>query len=739
IKGKFDQFKRDIPFSAWVQALQNLMRQLLTESTDKVQQWKAKILAALGENGQIITDVIPELELVIGKQPPVPELEGSAAQKRFNRLFGKFIRVFATKEHPLVIFLDDLQWADSASLKLMQWLMSEGNTRYLLLIGAYRDNEISGAHPLMLTLNEIRNAHHDRQQAGPIINQITLAPLDQSSLNRLIADTLSCPPQRAEPLSELVFTKTNGNPFFTNQFLKSLHEDGLITFDPPQSSLTKGGWQCDIAKVRTLVTNNDVVEFMALQLQKLPINTQTVLQLAACIGNSFDLATLSIVYEKSQAETANDLWRALQEGVIMPVSEVYKFFQDAESVGPGQASELSVSYKFLHDRVQQAAYFLIPEDQKQSTHLKIGRLLLSNTPEKKREEKIFDIVNPLNYGVELITQPIERDKLAKLNLIAGRKAKAATAYAAALRYLTVGLELLAVTHSWQNQYELTLALYGEAVETAFLNGDFEQMNSWAEVVQNHAKTLLDKVKVYEVLIQANVAQNKLKEAVNTALQVLKPLGVEFPEQPSQLDIQQGLEETASILSGRRIEDLIDLPLMTQPYQLAAMRILSTVWAAAYQVVPELMLLIVFKLVNLSLKHGNAPVSAYAYTNYGLILCGVVGDIDSGYQFGQLALSVLERLDAKELKAKIFAVVNATIQHWKQHLRSTLKPLLDAYQSGVETGDLEFASHGAYLYGFHSYFSGKPLATLEPEMAIYSEALSQLKQETNLNYHKIYRQ
>ncbi|MEG3842382.1 serine/threonine-protein kinase PknK, partial [Microcoleus sp. herbarium14] len=514
IKGKFDQFKRDIPFSSWVQAFQNLIRQLLTESAAEVQKWRLKILEALGDNSQVIIDVIPELERLIGKQPEVPELEGNAAQNRFNLLFQKIIRVFATKEHPLVIFLDDLQWADSASLKLMQLLMSETDTRYLLLIGAYRDNEVFRAHPLMLTLDEIRSY-------SATVNQITLAPLDQPSLNRLIADTLICPLERAIPLTELVFTKTKGNPFFATQFIKSLHEDGLISFDftppyqrvaslqtPPYQGVARGGWQCDIAQVRTLALTDDVVEFMAIQLQKLPTNTQEVLKFAACIGNEFDLATLAIVYQKSQSETAADLWKALQEGLVIPIAEVYKFFQDSESVELAQTSDLSVPYRFLHDRVQQAAYLLIPESQKQFTHLEIGQLLLRKgghggtaPTEAEKEEKIFDIVNQLNIGVELITDQIERKELAQLNLIAGHKAKTSTAYEASLKYLNVGRKLLA-KDSWQTSYELTLVLYVEATESAYLSTDFELMEQLAAIVLQQARTILDKVKVYEVKISA---------------------------------------------------------------------------------------------------------------------------------------------------------------------------------------------------------------------------------------------
>ncbi|HAZ47652.1 MAG TPA: serine/threonine protein kinase [Cyanobacteria bacterium UBA11369] len=754
IKGKFDQFKRDIPFWAWVQAFQNLMRQLLTESATEVQKWQVKILEALGENGQVIIDVIPELEHLIGKQPEVPELEGNAAQNRFNLLFGKFIRLFATKEHPLAIFLDDLQWADSASLKLMQLLMSETDTRYLLLIGAYRDNEVFAAHPLMLTLDEIRKVgagftnneveprdislnpplqNQDIDKPAPTVNQITLAPLDQPALNRLIADTLSCPLETAIPLTELVFAKTKGNPFFATQFLKSLHEDGLISFD-----FSYGYWQCDISQVRALALTNDVVEFMAIQLQKLPVNTQDVLKLAACIGNSFDLATLAIVYEKSQAETAADLWKALQEGLVIPSTEVYKFFQGSESIEVAQVSDLSVTYKFLHDRVQQAAYFLIHESQKQLTHLKIGQLLLSNTPKGEIEERIFDIVNQLNIGRELITHQTEKNEIAQLNLIAGRKAKASTAYAAALRYLTIGLELLDAS-CWQTQYELTLSLYNEAAEVAFFNGNFQQMEELADTAIKQAKTLLNKVKVYQVKIQACMALNQQLEAVNIALPLLKLLGVEFPQKPSELDVELALEETKSNLSGKRIEDLIDLPQMTEPYKLGAMKILSSVFSAAFQAIPEMFPLIVCKQVNLSLEFGNDSGSAFAYATYGLILCGIVGDIESGYQVGKLALGLLNRANAKEVKTRTMQIVYSFVIHWQEHLNQTLQPLQAAYQHGLEIGDIEYAAYCGAVYCLHAFFIGKELSSLDQEMVTYTEAIAHLKQETALNYHQLYQQ
>jgi predicted ATPase/signal transduction histidine kinase/tRNA A-37 threonylcarbamoyl transferase component Bud32 len=739
IKGKFDQFQRNIPFSAFVQAFRDLMGQLITESDAQIAQWKTKVLSALGENAQVIIEVIPELERIIGQQPPVPELSGSAAQNRFNLLFEKFIQVFTTKEHPLVMFLDDLQWADSASLKLMQLLMSETDNRYLLLIGAYRDNEVKPTHPLILTLEEIK-------KASITIHTITLAPLKQSDVNHLIADTLNCSLKISLPLTELVDQKTKGNPFFANQLLKSFYEERLLWFD-----FEAGSWQCDIAQVKALALSDDVVEFMALQLQKLPVSTQEVLKLAACIGNSFDLKNLAIVYEKSLSETATDLWKALQEELIIPTSEVYKFFQsnDHESSVIDNAEESTQlpitnyqlpNYKFLHDRVQQAAYCLIPEDKKQSTHLRIGQLLFSNTPETEREENIFEIVNQLNMGMGLISHQTERDELAELNLIAGRKAKAATAYGAAVEYFTVGRELLAVD-SWQSQYDLTLALYEDAAEAAHLSGSFDDMERLSQVVLQQAKTLLEKVKVYDIQIQAYAAQNKLLKAVKTGLAVLKLLGIEIPDQPTQSDLQMELEEVRANLAGKRIEDLINLPEMQDPIHLAAMRILSMVAGAAYNAIPELLPLIVYKQVNLSVKHGNIAASTVAYAYYAAILCGGMTDIETGYQFGKLALNLSEQFHAaKEFTYRASFIVHACVIHWKENVRENLEVSLRGLYSGLlEAGALEFAGYCAYCYCYNLYLMGRQLEELEGEMTAYSDALRQLKLATSLSYNETYRQ
>ena len=722
IAGKFDQLQRDIPYQALVAAFQELVRQLLTETQPQLQQWQEKIRRALGSNGQIIIDVIPEVELIIGKQNPVPELPATEARNRFNLAFQNFIQVFCQKEHPLVLFLDDLQWTDSATLQFIQLIMTDFTTQYLFVIGAYRDNEVSATHPTMLTLSEMK-------KQGVVINHLSLSPLNLNQVNEFIADTLKTECVPTQRLAELVWHKTHGNPFFIKEFLKSLYTEQLLDFD-----LNAGAWYWDLEQIITRNITDNVVEFMAEKIQTLSESAQKVLRLAACIGNQFDLPTLSIINESFQKETADELWNAIQAGFILPLGDDYKFLKTNRDT-----KELKITYKFAHDRIQQAAYSLIPPDDKQAVHWKVGQLLLQHTPQPILQKKIFDIVNQLNFGIEAIDVQLEKDKLAQLNLIAGKKAKASAAWKPAWNYLSIGINCLSAD-SWLRQYDLSLALYVETVEAAILSGHVEEMEKLANLVLQQATSLLDQVKVYEVKIQAYTAQNKPLEAIETALSVLKLLGIRFPKKPTKLNILLELMKTKLSLVGKRVEDLIDLPLMTNPDKLAAMRILSSVVSAAHFASPELLPLMAFKQVNLSIKYGNTSVSSCAYATYGLILSGeTVGDIETGYQFGKLAILLLDKFNTKELTARTIFIVNYFVKHWKEHLRETLNPLQNAYSIALETGDLEYAAYSVCVYCYHSYVLGKELAKVEAEMAMYSNTLSQLKQETSYYYNQLNRQ
>jgi histidine kinase len=731
IAGKFDQFKRNIPYASIIQAFQSLMRQLLTEPTDQLQIWKNKLLAALGQNGQVIIDVIPEVELIIGKQPEILQLPPTEAQNRFNRVFKQFIHVFTQKEHPLVIFLDDLQWADSATLKLMQLLMTDPESQYLLLIGAYRDNEVSSGHPLIQTIEEIK-------EIGIAIDHIVLQPLNLADVTQLIADTLKEKTEQVNSLAELIFNQTGGNPFFLTQLLQELKSENLLRFNFTSlvTERTKGKWEWNLQEIQAVgITNKSAVELVASRIEKLPLATQKVIKLAACVGNRFTLDVLSIVNEKSPSETASELYSALQTGLIIPLSEAYKIplVFDVEKY-----QFASIGYRFLHDRVQQAAYFLIPESQKKATHIKIGYSLLKNTAVEEIEANIFDIVNQLNLGIDIVSQQSEKDELARLNLIAGRKAKAAIAYELAFKYLNAGLKLL-TANAWDTNYDLTWALYVEATESAYLSGEFERMQQLAEIVVQKAKTLLDKIKVYECKILACVAEEKLLEGIEISLQTLKLLGVNFPEKPTEEDINQALAEIASLIPENGIEGLMNLPPMTDAYSLAAMQILSIIIPASYHAAPKLYLLIVLSQVHLSITHGNAPFSAFAYSSYGLILCGIANNIELGYKLGQLALNLFLRFSSKSVRARVLLVVANFILHWKSHLKESLALFQAGYQGSLESGDLELIAWSRYFESQASYLIGEELTGLERKIESYSHAIRQLKQQLPLYNNQTLRQ
>ncbi|MBG1241964.1 trifunctional serine/threonine-protein kinase/ATP-binding protein/sensor histidine kinase [Nostoc sp. NZL] len=728
IKGKFDQFQRNIPFSAFVQAFRDLIRQLLSETDAQFEYWKCKILSALGENGQVMIEVIPELESMIGKQPPAPELSGSAAQNRFNLLFLKFTQVFTAPEHPLVIFIDDMQWADSASLKLMHLLMSEAKIGYLLLIGAYRDNEVNTVHPLMLTLEQI-------QKLGATVNTIILAPLDKTSVNHLVADTFSCSLALATPLTELVLNKTKGNPFFSTQFLKALHQDQLITFN------SDGGyWECNIAQVRAIALTDDVVEFMAIQLQKLPIETQEVLKLAACVGNQFDLATLAIVYEKSQVETAADFWKALQDGLIIPTNEVYKFYQD-ESEFRIQNSEFkqnnfprSCSYKFLHDRVQQAAYSLIPESQKKATHLKIGQLLLKNTLPEVIEASIFDIVNQLNEGIDIIDEQSQKYELAQLNLIAGKKAKTSTAYRAAVKYFTLGRELL-IEESWQTNYQLTFELYRESAECEYFTGDFSQAETLFNLALNHSQDKFEKAGIYAIQMYLKMTQGENIEAsIESGLKGLSIMGMHLPVtfEEQQAVIETELQELKAKLAAIHTADLFNFPEMTDPEKKVCMGLLADLWAAAYMGGDQhLSYLAPLLMISLSLRYGNAESSGFAYCLYGMNLANQ-GSYKTAYEFGKLALKLDRHFNSTQFIFKTNNIFAHTINPYNEHLKTNLSLSQQSFQICQETGNLVFGVWAVSFLIWAMLIKGDRLSDVYAETEKYLSYVQQVN-DANMLY------
>ncbi|MFC1886405.1 AAA family ATPase, partial [Thermodesulfobacteriota bacterium] len=722
ISGKFDQLRRNIPYSAVIGAFQGLVRELSSESIERIAKWKEKLTAALGSNGRIIIDVIPEVKEIIGDQPAVPDLGPMESQNRFNLVFLSFIRVFCQKEHPLVIFLDDLQWVDAATLKLIDLMMTDDEMNYLFFIGAYRDNEVDPAHPLMMTLENLQ-----KKQAP--LHELVLTPLSVKHISRFIADTISADPEAVAGLADLVATKTNGNPFFISQFLMTLYDQGLLAIDRERNA-----WRWELDKIRTLDTTENVVDFLLRRLKRLSFETRDILRLAACIGARFDLKTLCLISEKKADVVFQHLLPGLKEDLVVLTSGI----GIAEKVEKSDAIGLSRIFRFQHDRVQQAAYDLIDQKDKKKVHLKIGRLLLKRSEQTSLEDDIFDILNHLNIASDLIEDPLEREMLVGLNLTAGRKAKASAAYEPAFDYLKKGLGLLGRS-CWQKQYDLTLALYDEATVTACLSSHFKQMEKFAGRVTRNARDTHDKLGVYQCRILGHMARNKPLKALNTGLKVLSDLDMRFHADLSPKDLRRFIKTGLLIFKKKQIEDLIDLPEMTDPSQIAVLQVLQDTAHAAYFTHYELYPQIILKGIRLILEHGNAFLSPVFFSLFGSILCGIMDDIETGYRFGRLGMQLLERSDAKEVRCKTIETFNMRIRHFKEHVRETIQPLKDAYYAGLETGDLQFAGFCASSIAIREYLAGVDLAQVEKEMAHYRKAIQKLNQQTTLNILGIYHQ
>ena len=716
IEGKFDQFQRNIPYFALIQAFQELIRQLLTESEDRIELWREKLLTAFGSNGQVIIDVIPEVELIIGSQSSVSSLEAAQAQKRFNLVFQKFINVFTQPEHPLVIFLDDLQWADAASLKFIQLFMTDVDNQYLLLIGAYRDNEVGKSHPLSLTLDELR-------ETEATVNIVMVKPLELSNISALVADTLHCDLEKVEPLAELCFQKTNGNPFFINQLFQSLYAEGLLVFD-----LERRLWDWQLSEIQKIGITDNVVELMIAKIKKFPARSQELLKLAACIGNKFTLDVLSVVDEKPPSETAEGLWEVLQENLILPRSNDYKvplfIGRDLKDIS---LESLPVEYRFLHDRVQQAAYAMIPGSDKIKTHLKIGRLRLSSTSQKELEENIFDIVNHLNMGSELIADSEENHQLSKLNLMAGRKAKASTAYEAALRYFIKGIDIWQGDIIWEEDYALAFALYRERSECEYLCGNFDKAEELFDVVLNHAQTNLEKADIQNIRLALYDNTGKFLENLRVGSEALKKFGLIMPTETEDIlaEFARDLEAYKAHLERIKIPELIDASEMTNPAIIACMHLLMNMTGPAYFTDQDLLALTALKMVNLSIEYGNSDVSAHGYAFWGILAGARLVDYESGYEFGQLSLKLNEKFLNTSLTCKVFNLFGALISPWRRYIKDSIPVLRQGYQAGVETGDV-YGSYNSYNLIMQRILANEPFDSVLEESNKHLDFLKKTK-------------
>jgi predicted ATPase/class 3 adenylate cyclase/tRNA A-37 threonylcarbamoyl transferase component Bud32 len=697
ITGKFDQLQRNVPYSGLVAAVRDLVRQLLTESETRLAAWRRDLNESLAPNARVILDVLPDLELVIGPQLAVPELGAAEATNRFNRAIGQLLRALCARDRVVVLFLDDLQWADSATLGLLRVVLTDDGLGRLFLIGAYRDNEVDAMHPLPLALRGIR-------EGGGTVTTLTLAPLGLADVARLLADTLQSDAAQLTALARLVVQKTQGNPLFVRQFLLALHHEGLIK----ETSATAGErsrWTWDLQAIKSARITDNVVDLLLGKLRRLAPDTQQALQLAACIGNRFDIDTLALIRKSTPEQTFESLRSAVQEELIRPLSEL------AASDSQDVLSPLVVQeFGFQHDRVQQAAYGLIEADGQRVVHLTIGRRLQATLPPEALKERVFEVVDHLNFGRELIDERGERTALAKLNLDAARKASDATAYSAALTYVRVAQALLG-EDGWEKSYELMIDVFRQRAALEYLNGNFDRCTEIVAVTLEHARTDLEKADVYFTRIAQHTLLTQFQEALDAGRKALALVGVELPLNNVQQAGQQAMGTVAGMLEGRDTASLFDNPDVDSAEMSLAQRCLRHLTIAAFLSNQELFPLIVGTSVRISLEHGNAPESALSFSNYGLILGAFMGRYKEGLEFGQLALRLCDRFQGRAPTATVCLVLGSELMPWVQHVRHAVPVIDRGYQEGLNSGDILWAGYLVMYRVLLDAFAGKRLDEL----------------------------
>ncbi|WP_437589725.1 AAA family ATPase [Sorangium sp. So ce1000] len=690
IGGKYDPLQRATPYAAVVAAFRSLVRQILGESQARLAAWQEALRGALGQNGQVILDVIPEVEAILGPQPPVPELGPTETQNRFNLVLERFLRVFAKREHPLVIFLDDLQWADAASLRLLERVLGEDRPAHLFLIGAYRDNEVGPAHPLTMTLAAIR-------AYGTAVHEIHLGPLAREHVEALLGHAMHAEPERVRPLAELIVRKTEGNPLFVSELLKAVHKEGFIAFDRQ-----RGRWQWDLGRIEAKGVTDGIIDLMIGKIRSLPAATQQALSLGACMGSEIDVRALSMVAGRSEETLSHALFAAALEGLLLPASELEVLH---DSTNP---SLLVRHYRFLHDRVQQAAYALVEEAERPAVHLRIGRLLLSKMSGPERAERIFQLATHLNQGRGLVTDPVERLEIARLNLEAGKRAKSSTAYAAAREYLAAGLGLMP-EGSWGEHHELTADLHRELAEAEALNGNHARAEALTRALLEQARTPLERAGVYNALVSHCTMVGRYAEAIDVARRGLALLGIDLPERDLGAALEAELADVDRRLGDRPLDSLLEAPAVEDPEGKAALKLLSNVLSATFYVDRQLYAFTVTKSVGLSLQYGLAPGACSIFAFFGIVLSGFRGQPLAGYEMGVLAVRLGERFNSPgDVCNSCFAFGNFLLP-WVKHLPMAQEVNDAGYKAGLEAGELRYAGYILIYKLFNQLYEGKPLA------------------------------
>lgn len=693
ISGKHDQYKTNIPYSGFIEAFQSLVLQILTESDDTINMWREKIKEALGSNADVVLEVIPELSMIIGEGTFTQEYDSQETQNRFNFFLQRFISLYASEDFPLVIFLDDLQWIDPASLQLLELILTTLKTSGLLIIGAYRNNEVTSIHPLISATQRIK-------RHGSPVTTLEVPPLKIESVEHLIADSLHLPQERCKELTKVVYEKTQGNPFFINQLLTLLYEEKLLYVDQDL-----GIWTWNSEKIRSFEVSGNVIDLLISKLQKCSSEMQEILEAGACIGSSFDARLISTIKEMPLSSLISWLMEAIREGLILP----------SDNFIEGEEEGSSKTFRFLHDKVQQAAYLLMNEDKRKLTHYKIGLILLKKYSSEELEDNIFEVMSQLNHAQGLITEKNERIQYAGMNLIAAEKAMRTVAWGTAIEFLTDGLAFLP-ENKWETHYSTTFKMHLLLAEARFLLYDFDTASRLFDQVLSYSKSISDKISVHVLKIKLSISSVDYKEAVIWGRNALKLLDTNLPSTHLKAHALKEYLILRFNLLGKNTESLASLPTITDPKAFDIIRILVLLIPPAYFTSKELFAFVVMKGLNLILKYGNAPMTAYLYASYGIILNAVFEDFKGSFEFGKLALEINRKYEDKQYIPATKFLVGTFLNSTQRHLRTSIDILQQGYEMGTSTGDFINAAFCQGMLMNFKFLIGTNLSELQQEVS-----------------------
>jgi len=721
IEGKFDQFKQNLPYTAIISAFQQLARYFLRQSEHSLARWRETLQKALGNNGQVVIDVLPELELIIGKQPVVAEVGAEENRNRFRFVFQRFVAALASFGYPLVLFLDDLQWADTPSLELIKHILLDRSIQGLLIVGAYRDNEVKTGHSLLHMLEELK-------QLQIFVESINLSPLKKDDVDQLLRETLRRKPGKVEKLVDLCLAKTGGNPFYLRRFLQSLAEDGLIFMKPET-----GYWQWDTSQIQEQTASENIVDFMIRQINKLPQSSLQLLAYASLLGGSFSLNLLARFYQEKASVVSEKMDILLLSQFLSYVNEGYEEgYEKKYKVVEKSADQIDVVYRFAHDRVQQAAYSRLDDQELPQLHLKVGRLLQAQA--EAEGEHLLEIVNHLNQASSLLIEPGQRQELIRLNLQAGQKTQLASAYQPSLVYLDQGIKLLAAD-SWQCDYRVSLALYQMAARSALFIGDLRLMDRYIDEALKNISATVDKVTFYEIKISALNGIHEYYESIRIAFDALNMLDVKLPRSPGKLTVALFLFKLKYRLRKSAIASLSDLPRMTDPKALAALNIMSSLSQPAHMTNPNLFAILGLKNVELTLKYGIAPESSIGFILYSIIISSRLNEIKQAEEIGRIALALNDKFGFRKTETQSRFLYYHGVTHWRAPHAQTKAHLLDVYNRWVETGDLEFGTGAYVLTAMYTFMKCRSLVSASHEIETMLHKVESLNQRAYILYLK----